>query len=77
MWSGWQNVKGNDEMSYLEILSWARKGIQAEKENLRTMQSKAQEGQILDIVQHCQEQINILDGRAATLDEIEDLHNRE
>lgn len=31
-------------MTYLEIIGWARKGISAEKANLRTMQEKALEG---------------------------------
>ena len=32
-------------MTYLEILGWARKGLQAEKANYRQMQEKALEGQ--------------------------------
>lgn len=32
-------------MTYLEILSWARKGMEAEKGKLREMQDKAVEGQ--------------------------------
>ncbi len=34
-------------MTYLEILSWARKGLAAEKAKLREMQDKAIEGQAL------------------------------
>ena len=55
-------------MTYLEILGWARKG---------EMQEKALEGQALDIAGHCQEVIDTLDIKLATLDEIEDLHNRK
>lgn len=40
-------------MTYLEILGWARKGIQADKEKHREMQEKALEGQALDIAGHC------------------------
>lgn len=64
-------------MTYLEILGWARKGIIAEKENYRQMQGKALSGQAMDIARHCQERIDDLDVRLATLDEIEDLHNRK
>lgn len=64
-------------MTYLEILGWARKGIQADKEKHREMQEKALEGQALDIAGHCQEVIDTLDVKLATLDEIEDLHNRK
>lgn len=46
-------------MTYLEILGWARKGIQADKEKHREMQEKALEGQALDIAGHCQEVIDI------------------
>lgn len=64
-------------MTYLEILGWARKGIQADKEKHREMQEKALEGQALDIARRCQEVIDTLDVKLATLDEIEDLHNRK
>lgn len=64
-------------MTYLEILSWARKGIQAEQANLREMQSKAIEGQAHDIAKYCQERIDALDVRFTTLEELEDIHNRE
>ena len=58
-------------MTYLEILGWARKGVIAE------MQEKALEGQAHDIAGHCQKMIDELDVRLATLDEIEELHNRK
>ena len=60
-------------MTYLEILGWARKGVIAEKENYRQMQEK----QAHDIAGHCQKMIDELDVRLATLDEIEELHNRK
>lgn len=47
------------------------------KEKHREMQEKALEGQALDIAGHCQEVIDTLDVKLATLDEIEDLHNRK
>lgn len=65
-------------MTYLEILSWARKGIQAEQANLRELQSKAIEAQAHDIAKYCQERIDALDVlRFTTLEELEDIHNRE
>ena len=64
-------------MTYLEILSWARKGIAAESAKLREMQDKAIEGQALDLMQVFQEQIDALDVKMATLDEIEEIHNRK
>lgn len=64
-------------MTYLEILGWARKGIRIEQEKLHMMQEKAIEGQALDIARHCQEQIDDMDVKLATLDEIEELHNRK
>ena len=39
-------------MTYLEILGWARKGLQAEKANYRQMQEKALEGQAHDLAGH-------------------------
>ena len=65
------------DMTYLEIPGWARKGVIAEKKNYRQMQEKALEGQAHDIAGHCQKMIDELDVRLATLDEIEELHNRK
>ena len=45
-------------MTYLEILSWARKGLAAEKAKLREMQDKAIEGQALQLMEKIQEQID-------------------
>ena len=64
-------------MTYLEILGWARKGMAAESEKLREMQEKAIEGQALDLMQALQEQIDVLYVKRATLDEIEEIHNRK
>lgn len=64
-------------MTYLEILGWARKGIKARQTELRAMQDKAIEGQALDIMRAAQEEIDALDVKAATIDEIEELHNRK
>lgn len=64
-------------MTYLEILSWARKGVAAEKAKLHEMQDKALEGQAHDLARHIQEQIDALEVKAETLNEIEDLHNRK
>ena len=64
-------------MTYLEILSYARKGIDAEIEKLRAMQEKAIEGQAHDISRYAQETINALEVKKATLDEIEEIHNRK
>lgn len=64
-------------MTYLEILMWARKGIVAEIAKLREMQTKALEGQAHDLARAFQEQIDRLDVKRATLDELEEIHNRE
>lgn len=64
-------------MTYLEILSWARKGIQADQAKHREMQDKAIEGQALDIARHCQSRIDEMDVKLATLEELEDIHNRK
>lgn len=64
-------------MTYLEILSWARNGMTAEKDKLRAMQEKAIEGQALRLMEKLQEQIDEIEVKEATLDEIEELHNRK
>lgn len=63
-------------MSYLELLSWARKGIKAEQDKHREMQEKAIEGQAHDMMHYCQDMIDSLDVKLATLDELEEIHNR-
>ena len=64
-------------MTYLEILSYARKGIQAEIDKHRAMQEKAFAGQAHDIARYAQETIDALEVKRATLDEIEEIHNRK
>lgn len=64
-------------MTYLEILSWARKGLAAEKAKLREMQDKAIEGQARALMEAFQDQIDEIEVKEATLDEIEELHNRK
>ena len=66
-----------NRMTYLEILSYARKGIDAEIEKLRAMQEKAIEGQAHDIMRYAQEAIESLEVKRSTLDEIEEIHNRK
>lgn len=64
-------------MTYSELLGWARKGIQAEQAKHHEMQEKAIEGQANDIMRFCQQRIDEMDVKLATLDEIEDIHNRK
>lgn len=64
-------------MTYLEILNWARKGMADEKVKLREMQDKAIEGQAHDLVRAIQKQIDEVEVKEATLDEIEEIHNRK
>ena len=64
-------------MTYLELLGWARKGIQAEQAKHHEMQEKAIEGQAHDIMRFSQQRIDEMDVKLATLDEIEDIHNRK
>ena len=64
-------------MTYLEILSFARKGIAAEIANYRAMQEKALEGQAHEIARKAQDIIDALEVKRATLDEIEEIHNRK
>lgn len=64
-------------MTYLEILSYARKGIQAEIDKYRAMQEKALDGQAHDVARYAQETIDVPEAKRATLDEIEEIHNRK
>ena len=63
-------------MTYLELLSWARKGMAAEKEKYREMQGKAIEGGAKAIVDAAQEHIEQIEVKESTLDELEEIHNR-
>lgn len=69
--------KGGYNITYLEILSWARKGVETKKAKLHKMQEKAIEGQVHSLMRDIQEQIDGLDVKMATLDEIEEIHNRK
>lgn len=64
-------------MTYLEILGYARKGIKAEQDKLREMQERAIEGGAHVLMHTLQEEIDSLDVKAATLDELEEIHNRK
>ncbi len=64
-------------MTYTEILEWARRGIKAEQARIREMQEKALEGQALPIARQAQDAIDKLDVRLATIDEIQELHDRK
>ncbi len=68
-------------MTYLQILSYARKGVRAEQDHIREMQEKAIEGSgrysgAKIISQGLQEEIDKLDVELAVLDELEEIHNR-
>ena len=64
-------------MTYTEILEWARRGIKAEQARIREVQEKALEGQALPIARQAQDAIDKLDVRLATIDEIQELHDRK
>lgn len=63
-------------MTYLELLSWARKGLTAEKAKWREMQEKAIEGGAKSIVDGAQQKIEEIEVKESTLDELEEIHNR-
>lgn len=68
-------------MTYLKILAYARKGIRAEVDKLREVQSKALEGAGANdgarrMADHIQSQIDALDMDMATIDEIQEIHDR-
>ena len=69
-------------MTYLELLSWARKGISAEQSHLREMKEKAIEGMhdghkgAKELVEKCQEQVDALDVKLVSLIVLEVIHNR-
>ncbi len=64
-------------MTYLEILSWARKGLNAEKLQFEKMQAIASENGRCDLVVCIQNNIIDIEAKSATFDEIEALHNRK
>lgn len=69
-------------MTYLELLSWARKGIKAERDNLQGMKEKAVEGMhnghpgAKALVEKLQEQMDDLDVKLDVVNELEEIHNR-
>lgn len=70
-------------MTYLELLSWARKGIVAEQNKLRNMREKASDGMASgakgakSLYEACMEKIDALDVRLVTINELEEIHNRK
>ncbi len=57
-------------MTYLELLSWARKGLAAEKAKWREMQDKAIEAG------NEQEKIEEIEVKEQVIDDLEEIHNR-
>ena len=64
-------------MTYLELLSWARKGVNAEKIKFQAAQEEAIKGQNHLLAGMLQEQIDLLDVKAVSLDDLEEIHNRK
>ncbi|WP_031475588.1 hypothetical protein [Agathobaculum desmolans] len=69
-------------MTYLKILSYARRGIRAEIDNYREMQTKALEGagaypEAKAMADKIQEMIDALEVDMATIDELQDIHDRK
>lgn len=68
-------------MTYLKILSYARKGIRAEIDCLRGMHDKALEGagthsETRTLAQGLQAQIDALEVDMETIDELQEIHDR-
>lgn len=69
-------------MTYLKILSYARKGIRAEIDYLCGMQDKALEGagaygEARTLAQGLQAQIDTLEVDMETIDELQEIHDRK
>lgn len=69
-------------MTYLKILSYARRGIRAEIEQNREMQSKALQGagaypEEKKLADGFQAMIDALEVDMATIDELQEIHDRE
>ncbi|MCB7039592.1 hypothetical protein [Flavonifractor plautii] len=69
-------------MTYLKILSYARRGIRAEIEQNREMQSKALQGagaypEAKKLADGFQAMIDALEVDMATIDELQEIHDRE
>ena len=68
-------------MTYLKILMYARAGIQAKIDEYRGMQEKALEGAgahagAKALARKCQEMIDGLEVDMATIDELQEIHDR-
>jgi hypothetical protein len=64
-------------MTTLELLSWARKGIAADKVKFQAAQEEALKGQNHVLAGMLQEEIDLLDVKAVALDDLEEIHNRK
>ena len=69
-------------MTYLKILMYARAGIQAKIDEYRGMREKALEGVgahavAKTLARKCQEMIDDLEVDMATIDELQEIHDRE
>lgn len=74
--------KGIHHMTYLKILAYARRGIEAEIDYFRGMQDKAIEGagvlgEAHPLARMAQEQIDALKVDMATIDELQEIHDRK
>lgn len=63
-------------MTYLEILTWARKGLAVEKAKWRDMQGKAIDAGAKDLVDGAQKMIDEIERKECVVDTLEDIHNR-
>lgn len=69
-------------MTYLKILMYARRGIRAEIDRIREIQNKALEGagshkEARQLADGLQSQIDALEVDMATIDELQEIHDRE
>ncbi len=69
-------------MTYLKILMYARAGIQAKIDEYRGMQERALEGAgahagAKTLARKCQEMIDGLEVDMATIDELQEIHDRK
>lgn len=73
--------KEDDGVTYLEILSWARKGITMERARLHEILDEAIQAQnhklTNKLIRLTKEQIYEIDVKLESLDEIESIHNRK
>lgn len=69
-------------MTYLKILMYARRGIRAEIDKYREMQEKTLEGagahsEAKMMAERIQDMIDALEVDMATIDELQDIHDRK